>query len=161
MDFNDTLDVALRVNGRDEHTTVNARTTLLDFLREHLRLTGTKKGCNYGECGACTVHVDGRAVNACLVLAASAEGREITTVEGLATGENLHPVQQAFIDRDGFQCGFCTPGQVMSAVALIEEGHAGSETEIREWMSGNICRCSSYPQIVEAVKTAAATGRAG
>ena len=160
MDFNDTLDVALRVNGREQRATVDVRTTLLDFMREHLRLTGTKKGCNYGECGACTVHVDGRAVNACLVLAASAAGREITTIEGLANGDILHPVQQAFIDRDGFQCGFCTPGQIMSAVALIAEGHAGSEAEIREWMSGNLCRCSSYPQIVEAVKTAAATRRA-
>ena len=130
--------------------------TLLDLLRERLELTGTKKGCNYGECGACTVHLDGRRVNACMILAAQADGRDVTTVEGLAAGDVLHPVQQAFIDHDGFQCGFCTPGQIMSAVACIEEGHVGTEAEIREWMSGNLCRCSAYPQIVDAVKAAAA-----
>ena len=123
-------------------------------LRERLELTGTKKGCNYGECGACTVHLDGRRVNACMVLAAQADGRDVTTVEGLAEGDVLHPVQQAFIDHDGFQCG--SPGQIMSAVACIEEGHVGADAEIREWMSGNLCRCSAYPQIVEAVKAAAA-----
>ena len=130
-------------------------------MRERLELTGTKKGCNYGECGACTVHLDGRRVNACMVLAAQADGRDVTTIEGLAEGDVLHLVQQAFIDHDGFQCGFCTPGQIMSAVACIEEGHVGTETEIREWMSGNLCRCSAYPQIVDAVKAAAAaSGRA-
>jgi xanthine dehydrogenase YagT iron-sulfur-binding subunit len=149
------------VNGRDQRVTVDARVTLLDLLRERLHLTGTKKGCNFGECGACTVHLDGRRVNACLVLAAAADGREVTTIEGLALGDELSTVQRAFIDHDGFQCGFCTPGQVMSAVALIAEGHAGSDAEIREWMSGNLCRCSAYPQIVEAVKAAAAaTARA-
>jgi xanthine dehydrogenase YagT iron-sulfur-binding subunit len=130
--------------------------SLLDALREHLQLTGTKKGCNNGECGACTVLLDGRRVNSCMVLAAQADGREVTTDRGLARGDELHPVQQAFIDQDGFQCGFCTPGQIMSAVACINEGHTGSEAEIREWMSGNLCRCSAYPQIVAAVQDAAA-----
>jgi xanthine dehydrogenase YagT iron-sulfur-binding subunit len=156
LEFHDLPEVRFRVNGRDYRSAVDARVTLLDLVRERLQLTGTKKGCNFGECGACTVHLDGRRVNACMVLAASLDGREITTVEGLAEGDDLHPVQQAFIDHDGFQCGFCTPGQVMSAVALIEEGHAGSDAEIREWMSGNLCRCSAYPQIVAAVKAAAA-----
>ena len=118
MDFRDHIDVRLRVNGADHHVAVDARVTLLDLLRERLQLTGTKKGCNFGECGACTVHLDGRRVNACMVLAASVDGREVTTIEGLATDGALHPVQQAFIDHDGFQCGFCTPGQIMSAVAL-------------------------------------------
>jgi len=155
LEFHDLPEVRFRVNGRDYRSAVDARVTLLDLVRERLQLTGTKKGCNFGECGACTVHLDGRRVNACMVLAASLDGREITTVEGLAEGDDLHPVQQAFIDHDGFQCGFCTPGQVMSAVALIEEGHAGSDAEIREWMSGNLCRCSAYPQIVAAVNAAA------
>ena len=155
MDFLQQLNVAVRVNGQEHRVAVDARVTLLDFLRERLGLTGTKKGCNFGECGACTVHLDGRRVNACMVLAASVDGRAVTTIEGLAKGDELHPVQQAFIDQDGFQCGFCTPGQIMSAVALIEEGHAGCEAEIREWMSGNLCRCSAYPQIVEAVQAAA------
>jgi xanthine dehydrogenase YagT iron-sulfur-binding subunit len=160
VDFLQQLNVAVRVNGQEHRVAVDARVTLLDFLREQLGLTGTKKGCNFGECGACTVHLEGRRVNACMVLAASADGREVTTIEGLANGDALHPVQQAFIDQDGFQCGFCTPGQIMSAVALIEEGHAGSEAEIREWMSGNLCRCSAYPQIVEAVQAAAMARRA-
>ena len=161
LEFHDQIELTLRVNGRDQRVTVDARVTLLDLLRERLHLTGTKKGCNFGECGACTVHLDGRRVNACLVLAAAADGREVTTIEGLALGDELSTVQRAFIDHDGFQCGFCTPGQVMSAVALIAEGHAGSDAEIREWMSGNLCRCSAYPQIVEAVKAAAAaTARA-
>jgi xanthine dehydrogenase YagT iron-sulfur-binding subunit len=155
VDFLQQLNIAVRVNGREHRMAVDARATLLDFLREQLGLTGTKKGCNFGECGACTVHLDGRRVNACMVLAASVDGREVTTIEGLANGGELHPVQQAFIDHDGFQCGFCTPGQIMSAVALIEEGHVSSEVEIREWMSGNLCRCSAYPQIVEAVQAAA------
>ncbi|MFA3837943.1 (2Fe-2S)-binding protein [Streptomyces aureus] len=147
--------VRLRVNGKKVEVSCDVRATLLDLLRERLRLTGTKKGCNRGECGACTVHLDGRRVNACLVLAASADGAEVTTVEGLARGEQLHPVQEAFIESDAFQCGFCTPGQIMSAVACIREGHTGSNEEIREWMSGNICRCSAYPQIVAAVASAA------
>ena len=155
--FADQLDIRLRVNGVDRQLErVDARVTLLDLLREHLHLTGAKKGCNHGECGACTILLDGRRVNGCLVLAAAADGREVVSVEGLASGEQLHAVQRAFIDHDAFQCGFCTPGQVISAVACIEEGHATDEHEIREWMSGNICRCSSYPQIVEAVKAAAA-----
>ena len=156
-EFADHLDLRLLVNGVDTRLDgVDARVTLLDLLREHLDLTGAKKGCNRGECGACTVLLDGRRVNACLVLAAAVAGREVVTVEGLASGEQLHPVQRAFIDHDAFQCGFCTPGQVISAVACIDEGHIADEHEIREWMSGNICRCSSYPQIVEAVKAAAA-----
>jgi xanthine dehydrogenase YagT iron-sulfur-binding subunit len=150
--------VELRVNGRAHRLVLEARVSLLDALRERLGLTGTKKGCNHGECGACTIHLDGRRVNACLVLAASAEGREVTTIEGLAQDGALHAVQQAFIDHDAFQCGFCTPGQIMSAVACIREGHATSEAEIREWMSGNLCRCAAYPQIVAAVQAAAARG---
>lgn len=159
--FADSLEVKLRVNGSEHALALDPRVTLLDALRERLHLTGTKKGCNFGECGACTVHMDGRRVNACMILAASAEGREITTIEGLSQGGQLHPVQQAFIDHDGFQCGFCTPGQVMSALACIREGHARDDAEIREWMSGNLCRCSAYPQIVAAVKAAAASGSAG
>ncbi|MBV2353844.1 (2Fe-2S)-binding protein [Streptomyces sp. J2-1] len=150
------ITVTLQVNGAQSQVTCDVRTTLLDLLRERLRLTGAKKGCNRGECGACTVHLDGRRVNACLVLAASADGREVTTVEGLATDGELHPVQRAFIEADAFQCGFCTPGQIMSAVCCIREGHTGSNEEIREWMSGNICRCSAYPQIAAAVEAAAA-----
>jgi xanthine dehydrogenase YagT iron-sulfur-binding subunit len=159
VDFVKDLEIAVRVNGRDCRARIDPRVTLLDLLRERLALTGTKKGCNFGECGACTVHLDGRRVNACMVLAVSVDGREVTTIEGLARDDALHPVQQAFIDHDGFQCGFCTPGQIMSAVALIDEGHAGSEPEIREWMSGNLCRCSAYPQIVAAVKAAAGARR--
>jgi xanthine dehydrogenase YagT iron-sulfur-binding subunit len=157
MPFADRLDVHVRVNGVDRVVPrIDARVSLLDLLREHFDLTGAKKGCNRGECGACTVLLDGRRVNGCMVLAAAVDGREVTTVEGLAASGELHVVQRAFIDRDAFQCGFCTPGQVVSAVACIREGHAGDEHEIREWMSGNICRCSSYPQIVEAVGAAAA-----
>jgi len=157
MPFADTLDVQVRVNGIDHVLPgIDARVSLLDLLREHLDLTGAKKGCNRGECGACTVLLEGRRVNGCMVLAAAVDGREVTTVEGLAANGELHSVQKAFIDHDAFQCGFCTPGQVISAVACIREGHATDEHEIREWMSGNICRCSSYPQIVEAVKAAAA-----
>jgi xanthine dehydrogenase YagT iron-sulfur-binding subunit len=160
--FAERLSLHLRVNGVDhELADVDARTTLLDLLRERLDLTGAKKGCNRGECGACTILLDGRRVNACLVLAAAAAGREVTTVEGLGQQDGLHPVQRAFIDHDGFQCGFCTPGQVISAVACIQEGHASNPDEIREWMSGNICRCSSYPQIVAAVQAAAAELGAG
>jgi xanthine dehydrogenase YagT iron-sulfur-binding subunit len=154
--FAQRCNLQLRVNGADrELSDVDARASLLDVLRERLDLTGAKKGCNRGECGACTVLLEGRRVNGCMVLAAAADGCEVTTVEGLADGENLHPVQRAFIDHDAFQCGFCTPGQVISAVGCIAEGHTTSAAEIREWMSGNICRCSSYPQIVEAVRAAA------
>ena len=153
----DNVDLHLRVNGVDkELEDVDARVSLLDLLREHLDLTGAKKGCNHGECGACTVLLDGHRVNGCMVLAAAADGHEVVTVEGLASDGQLHAVQRAFIEHDAFQCGFCTPGQVISAVACISEGHTTDEHEIREWMSGNICRCSSYPQIVEAVKAAAA-----
>jgi len=161
MDYREELEIAMRVNGQPHRLSVDARLTLLDLLRERLLLTGTKKGCNFGECGACTVHLDGRRVNACMILAAAVDGHEVTTIEGLATADGLHPVQQAFIEYDAFQCGFCTPGQVMSAVSLLEEGHTGSEAEIREWMSGNLCRCSAYPQIVEAVQALAARRRSG
>jgi xanthine dehydrogenase YagT iron-sulfur-binding subunit len=147
--------VHVEINGVDYQLELQPRVTLLDMLRERLQLTGTKKGCNRGECGACTVLLDGRRVNACLVLAAAADGRKVTTIEGLADGPQLHPVQQAFIDHDAFQCGFCTSGQIMSAVGCIREGRTGSNAEIREWMSGNICRCSAYPQIAAAVEAAA------
>ncbi|MFE0756273.1 (2Fe-2S)-binding protein [Inquilinus sp. NPDC058860] len=149
-------DATLLVNGCTQHLRIDPRVTLLDALRDHLGLTGTKKGCDRGECGACTVHIDGRRALSCLTLAVMAEGREITTIEGLAESDRLHPVQAAFIEHDAFQCGFCTPGQIMSAVACIREGHAGSDDEIRESMSGNLCRCAAYPQIVAAVRAAAA-----
>jgi xanthine dehydrogenase YagT iron-sulfur-binding subunit len=151
------LPLNLNVNGQDHACDLEARTTLLDALRDHLHLTGTKKGCDHGTCGACTVHVDGERTLSCLTLAARAVGKKITTIEGLADGETLHPVQQAFFECDGYQCGFCTPGQVMSAVACIREGHTHSDDEIREWMSGNICRCAAYPNILAAVKMAAGT----
>jgi xanthine dehydrogenase YagT iron-sulfur-binding subunit len=148
--------VAFEVNGRVHRLMLDPRTTLLSALREHLGLTGTKLGCDHGACGACTVHLDGRRVNSCLLLAVMADGRSITTIEGLtADGESLHPIQQAFIDHDAFQCGYCTPGQIMSAVACIEEGHAGSDAEVREYMSGNLCRCGAYPNIVAAVRAVA------
>ncbi|MFE7760411.1 (2Fe-2S)-binding protein [Streptomyces sp. NPDC057438] len=147
--------VTLTVNGKRHTLTVDNRTSLLDLLREHLDLTGSKKGCNAGACGACTVLVDGRRVNSCLTLAVRLDGAEVTTIEGLAKGERLHPLQQAFIDQDAFQCGYCTPGQIMSGVGCIEEGHAGSPEEIREFMSGNICRCGCYVKIVRAVEQTA------
>jgi xanthine dehydrogenase YagT iron-sulfur-binding subunit len=153
--FQALLTVHVQINGVEHLLELPPRVTLLDMLRERLQLTGAKKGCNRGECGACTVLMDGRRVNSCLVLAASADGKEITTVEGLAEGDHLHPVQQAFIDHDAFQCGFCTSGQIISGVACIAEGHTGSNAEIREWMSGNICRCSAYPQIAAAIEAAA------
>lgn len=134
---------------------LDSRTTLLDLLREHLQLTGSKKGCDHGQCGACTVLVNGRRINSCLSLALTHEGDEITTIEGLARGDELHPVQAAFVEHDGFQCGYCTPGQICSAVACIQEGHVGNDDEIREWMSGNLCRCGAYPNIVDAIKEAA------
>jgi xanthine dehydrogenase YagT iron-sulfur-binding subunit len=151
-----TIRLSLEINGQVHDLDVEPRVTLLDALREHLGLTGTKKGCDQGQCGACTVHVDGARVLACLTLAAQVEGRTVTTIEGLSEGE-LHPVQAAFLERDAFQCGYCTPGQIMSAVACIREGHAGSDAEIREYMSGNLCRCGAYPNIVAAVRDAAAT----
>jgi len=144
----------LKINRKDYKLEVDPRTTLLDALREHLHLTGSKKGCDHGQCGACTVLVNGRRINSCLSLAVTHEGDEITTIEGLAKGDELHPVQAAFLEHDGFQCGYCTPGQICSAVACISEGHTKSDAEIREWMSGNLCRCGAYPNIVAAVKEA-------
>ncbi|HEX4576405.1 MAG TPA: 2Fe-2S iron-sulfur cluster-binding protein [Edaphobacter sp.] len=167
-----TMSVTLKVNGTSHALTLDTRTSLLDALREHLELTGSKKGCDHGQCGACTVLLDGRRVNSCLTLAATADGAEITTIEGLAHGDTLHPVQAAFLEHDGFQCGYCTPGQICSAVALLKEhkhntlstvsfetGHTSkpelTDNEIRERMSGNICRCGAYPNIVAAVRAAA------
>jgi xanthine dehydrogenase YagT iron-sulfur-binding subunit len=146
------IDVTLEVNGRRHALTIEPRTTLLDALREELHLTGTKKGCDQGSCGACTVHIDGRRVNACLTLAARCRDKAITTIEGLAKDGELHPMQAAFLARDGLQCGYCTPGQIMAAVALVQEGRAVSDVAIREWMSGNICRCGAYPHILAAIK---------
>jgi xanthine dehydrogenase YagT iron-sulfur-binding subunit len=147
----------LTVNGERRSITCDTRVTLLDALRDHLALTGTKKGCDQGACGACTVHVDGRRVLACLTLAAQCEGIEVTTIEGLAR-DALHPMQEAFVRHDGFQCGYCTPGQIMSAVALIAEGRAETDEDIREFMSGNICRCAAYPGIVAAIREVAGGG---
>jgi xanthine dehydrogenase YagT iron-sulfur-binding subunit len=146
---------SLRINGVERQLAIDPRTTLLDALREHLGLTGSKKGCDHGQCGACTVLIDGRRVLSCLTLALVAEGQQVLTIEGLANGNELHPMQQAFIDQDAFQCGYCTPGQITSAIGCVKEGHAGSEEDIREYMSGNICRCAAYPNIVAAVKQAA------
>jgi xanthine dehydrogenase YagT iron-sulfur-binding subunit len=150
--------LSLQVNGSPQKLQLDSRVTLLDALREELGLTGTKKGCDQGACGACTVLVDGKRVLSCLTLAAQCEGREVTTIEGLAPDGGLHPLQEAFIRHDGFQCGFCTPGQIMSAVALLEEGRAGSDEEIREFMSGNLCRCGAYPNIVAAIREVADRG---
>jgi xanthine dehydrogenase YagT iron-sulfur-binding subunit len=147
--------VELKVNDRTRRLQLDSRMTLLDALRDHLDLIGTKKGCDQGACGACTVLVDGKRVLSCLTLAAQCDGREVTTIEGLAQDGQLHPVQEAFIRHDGFQCGYCTPGQIMSAVALLEEGRAGSDEEIREFMSGNLCRCGAYPNIVAAIREVA------
>ena len=171
------IDCTFTINKQRQHLQVDPRVTLLDLLREHLKLTGTKKGCDHGQCGACTVLVDGRRINSCLTLAVMQNGREITTIEGLAEGAQLHPVQTAFIEHDGFQCGYCTPGQICSAVALLDEVKAGAPSvvtprlaeihpieltaeEIRERMSGNICRCGAYTGIVAAVRDAAGRGRA-
>ena len=151
------LDIALRVNGVEHRLELDPRTTLLDALREHLHLTGSKKGCGLGQCGACTVLMDGKRVKSCLSLAALVEGREITTIEGLVEGAELHPLQTAFIEHDAFQCGYCTSGQIMAGVACINEGHAGSPQEIRDWMSGNLCRCGAYDNIVAAIRDAALT----
>ncbi|MCA0003737.1 MULTISPECIES: (2Fe-2S)-binding protein [unclassified Mesorhizobium] len=152
---NTTIPVHLDINGQPHTLDLEPRVTLLDALRDRLGLTGTKKGCDHGQCGACTVHVDGERVLACLTLAAQAEGRTVTTIEGLAREGELHPVQAAFLDQDAFQCGYCTSGQIMSAAACIREGHAGSDDEIREYMAGNLCRCGAYPHIVAAVRQAA------
>jgi len=152
----DSINVHLRINGKSYALDLDPRVTLLDALRERLHLTGSKKGCDHGQCGACTVLVNGRRLNSCLTFAVMHEGDEITTIEGLANGSGLHPMQAAFVEQDGFQCGYCTPGQICSAVALLKENHANSDDEIREWMSGNICRCGAYPNILAAIKEAKA-----
>jgi xanthine dehydrogenase YagT iron-sulfur-binding subunit len=156
-----TVPIVLRVNGGTYRLALDGRTSLLDALREHIGLTGSKKGCDQGQCGACTVHIDGRNVLSCLTLAQAAQGRTITTIEGLAKAnevhpKELHPMQQAFIDNDAFQCGYCTPGQIMSGIACVTSGHASSPAEIREFMSGNLCRCAAYPNIVAAITEAKA-----
>jgi xanthine dehydrogenase YagT iron-sulfur-binding subunit len=146
------VSLQLEVNGVQHQLSVEPRVTLLDLLREQLHLTGSKKGCDYGQCGACTVHVNGKRVLSCLSLAVMQDGKKIATIEGLAKEEELHPMQEAFIKHDGFQCGYCTPGQIMSAIACVREGHANNDDEIRQYMSGNICRCGAYPNIVDAIK---------
>ena len=153
------MPLSIEINGQQHNLKVEPRTTLLDLLRERLKLTGTKKGCDQGQCGACTVHVDGIRVNSCLSLAIMNDGAKVTTIEGLSKGNDLHPMQEAFIKHDSFQCGYCTPGQIMSAVACIHEGHADSELEIREFMSGNICRCGAYANIVNAIQEVKAGGK--
>ncbi|HKU98950.1 MAG TPA: (2Fe-2S)-binding protein [Vineibacter sp.] len=151
----DAVDVRLSINDKTYRLSLDPRASLLDALRDHVGLTGTKKGCDHGQCGACTVHLDGQRVLACLIFAAMAQGHAVTTIEGLAGRDGaLHPMQRAFIDHDAFQCGYCTPGQIMSAVACVREGHAGTEADIREYMSGNLCRCAAYPNIVAAVAQA-------
>lgn len=150
------LPISFKVNGEVRTANLDVRTSLLDALRETIGLTGTKKGCDHGQCGACTVLVNGRRVLSCLTLAVTIHDQDVTTIEGLAKGEQLHPMQQAFMEQDAFQCGYCTPGQIMSAVACVKEGHANSDTEIREYMSGNICRCAAYPNIVAAINQAKA-----
>ena len=145
------VSVQIEVNGVKHALSVEPRVTLLDLLREQLALTGTKKGCDYGQCGACTVHVDGKRVLSCMSLAAMVDGKAVTTIEGISKGDELHPMQEAFIKHDGFQCGYCTPGQIMSGIACIKEGHANTAAEVREYMSGNICRCGAYPNIVDAI----------
>ena len=157
-----TVPTRLAVNGADRTLELDPRSSLLDVLRERLALTGAKKGCDHGQCGACTVHLDGRRVASCLTMAVQADGRRVTTIEGLApAGAALHPMQQAFIDHDALQCGYCTPGQIMAAVACVQEGHAASPEQIREYMSGNLCRCGAYVGIVAAIQDAAAKMRVG
>ncbi|MFZ5895091.1 MAG: (2Fe-2S)-binding protein [Myxococcota bacterium] len=151
-------EVMLRVNGAERRLKLEPRVSLLDALRERLGLTGTKKGCDHGQCGACTVLLEGRRVNACLTLAVMAEGKAITTIEGLANGTQLHPLQQAFVSEDALQCGYCTPGQIMSALGLLQEGYALEDDDVREHMSGNICRCGAYPNIVRAIQLVRKTG---
>ncbi|NML65979.1 (2Fe-2S)-binding protein [Hymenobacter sp. RP-2-7] len=153
------LPLQVRINGQAQQLSVEPRVTLLDLLREQLGLTGTKKGCDHGQCGACTVHVDGQRVNACLTLALTTEGREVTTIEGLGSEDKLHCMQEAFLRHDGFQCGYCTPGQIMSAVACVREGHADTPEQVREYMSGNICRCGAYANIVAAILDVKASGQ--
>ncbi|MDW7554482.1 (2Fe-2S)-binding protein [Azospirillum brasilense] len=147
--------VSFRVNGRPTALDIDARASLLDLLRERLGLVGAKKGCDHGQCGACTVHLDGRRVASCLTMAAKADGRDVTTIEGIAGANGLHPMQQAFIDHDALQCGYCTPGQIMAAIACVKEGHASTPEQIKEYMSGNICRCGAYVGIVAAIEQAA------
>jgi xanthine dehydrogenase YagT iron-sulfur-binding subunit len=151
MDLHRHYPIRLRINGEERAFDVESTVTLLDLLRERAGLTGTKKGCDHGQCGACTVLADGRRINACLTLAVMQDGHDVTTIEGLADGDTLHPLQQAFIDRDAFQCGYCTPGQICSAAGLVAEGHAHTVDDVRELMSGNLCRCGAYPQIARAV----------
>jgi xanthine dehydrogenase YagT iron-sulfur-binding subunit len=150
-DLFEKIPLTIEVNGTAHTLSVEPRVTLLDLLREQLNLTGTKKGCDHGQCGCCTVHVDGKRINSCLSLAVMNNGKKVTTIEGLADGNKLHAMQESFMKHDGFQCGYCTPGQIMSAIACIQEGHANSADEIREYMSGNICRCGAYPNIVDAI----------
>jgi xanthine dehydrogenase YagT iron-sulfur-binding subunit len=149
------MPLTVTINKKVYNIKADSRTTLLDLLRENLHLTGTKKGCDHGQCGACTVHVDGKRVLSCLTLAAMVPGKNVTTIEGLADGDQLHPMQEAFVTCDGFQCGYCTPGQIMSAVACVSEGHTGSVAEIKEFMSGNLCRCGAYNGIVESIQKVA------
>jgi xanthine dehydrogenase YagT iron-sulfur-binding subunit len=152
---NERVNVKLLVNGKARELTLDVRVTVLDALRDHLHLTGSKKGCDQGQCGACTVHIDGQRILSCLTLAVAAQGKHIETIESLAGANGkLHPMQQAFIDQDGFQCGYCTPGQIMSAVSCVKEGHAKTDADIREYMSGNLCRCAAYPKIVAAIRQA-------
>ncbi|MBP1222554.1 (2Fe-2S)-binding protein [Flavobacterium sp. 1355] len=150
-EYLETVPLTIEVNGKKHNLNVEPRTTLLDLLREQLQLTGTKKGCDHGQCGACTVHVNGTRILSCLSLASMQQNAQVTTIEGLSKGKKLHPMQEAFIKNDGFQCGYCTPGQIMSGIACIKEGHANSREEISEYMSGNICRCGAYHNIVDAI----------
>lgn len=150
-----TVQVSVQINGQPRVLEIDARASLLDMLRERLGLAGAKKGCDHGQCGACTVHVDGRRVASCLTVAAKVDGREVTTIEGIGSADALHPMQQAFIDQDALQCGYCTPGQIMAAIACVKEGHVSTPDQIREYMSGNICRCGAYVGIVAAIEQAA------
>ncbi len=150
-----TVHIACRVNGQPTAIDIDARASLLDMFGERLGLVGAKKGCDHGQCGACTVHIDGRRIASCLTLAAKVNGREVTTIEGIGSADGLHPMQQAFIDHDALQCGYCTPGQIMAAIACVKEGHASTQENIREYMSGNICRCGAYVGIVAAIEQAA------
>lgn len=161
VETGNTIRIAMSVNSRPVELQVDSRASLLDVLRERVAFTGPKKGCDHGQCGACTVHLNGRTVVSCLTLAAKVNGAEVTTIEGIARGNELHPMQQAFIDQDALQCGYCTPGQIMSAIACVEHGHAADKDSIREFMSGNICRCAAYVSIVAAIESVAAQGKGG
>ncbi len=155
MRAKETLPLSFVLNGKEQRLEADTRTTLLDLLRENLHLTGTKKGCDHGQCGACTVHINGKRVLSCLTLAATLPGKEVTTIEGISNGDELHPMQEAFIAHDGFQCGYCTPGQIMSAIGCVKEGHTNSVAEIKGAMSGNLCRCGAYNGIVNAIQSVA------